>query len=101
MDMRDALCQVGAKLGERRRFDARQVFGKRVGKHMIFPVGLGSALAKAVREGLLVVVGEGTRRRGKTYELTPASVEFLRECAQRAGPQSPTPTGASPGRARA
>ena len=37
---------------------------------MIFPVGLGSALAKAVREGYLTVIGEGSRRRGRTYEFT-------------------------------
>lgn len=71
MDMMEALKEAATKVEAGDRFDARQVFGKRVGKHMVFPVGLGSALAKAVREGYLVVIGEGSRRRGRTYEFTP------------------------------
>lgn len=70
MDMMEALRQAAVKVDAGHRFDARQAFGKRVGKHMIFPVGLGSALAKAVREGYLTVIGEGSRRRGRTYEFT-------------------------------
>jgi DNA-binding PadR family transcriptional regulator len=70
MDMMEALKTASVKIDNTNRFDARQAFGKRVGKHMIFPVGLGSALAKAVREGYLLVVGEGSRRRGRTYEFT-------------------------------
>lgn len=71
MDMMEALKVASVKVDTGHRFDARQAFGKRVGKHMIFPVGLGSALAKAVREGYLTVIGEGSRRRGRTYEFTP------------------------------
>lgn len=70
MDMMEALKTASVKVDQSNRFDARQAFGKRVGKHMIFPVGLGSALAKAVREGYLLVVGEGSRRRGRTYQFT-------------------------------
>lgn len=70
MDMMEALKVASDRIDASNRFDARQAFGKRVGKHMIFPVGLGSALAKAVREGYLLVVGEGSRRRGRTYEFT-------------------------------
>lgn len=70
MDMMEALKTASVKVDPSNRFDARQAFGKRVGKHMIFPVGLGSALAKAVREGYLLVVGEGSRRRGRTYQFT-------------------------------
>lgn len=70
MDMMEALKTASDRIDATNRFDARQAFGKRVGKHMIFPVGLGSALAKAVREGYLLVVGEGSRRRGRTYEFT-------------------------------
>lgn len=80
MDMSQALCQAAAKLEGRRRFDARGVFGKRVGKHTVFPVGLGSALAKAVRQGFLVIVNEGSRRRGNTYEFTEASAMLLSTC---------------------
>jgi hypothetical protein len=77
MDMMEALKTASVKIDNTHRFDARQAFGKRVGKHMIFPVGLGSALAKAVREGYLLVVGEGSRRRGRTYEFTQKGREVL------------------------
>jgi len=77
MDMMEALREASRSVDGTHRFDARQAFGKRVGKHMIFPVGLGSALAKAVREGYLVVIGEGSRRRGRTYEFTPKGRTLL------------------------
>ena len=77
MDMMEALRQAAQEVGDGNRFDARQAFGKRVGKHMIFPVGLGSALAKAVREGYLTVIGEGSRRRGRTYEFTKKGRDAL------------------------
>ena len=77
MDMMEALKQAAEKVDDGHRFDARQAFGKRVGKHMLFPVGLGSALAKAVREGYLTVIGEGSRRRGRTYEFTPKGREIV------------------------
>lgn len=75
--MIEALRQARKEVGESTRFDARQAFGKRVGKHMVFPVGLGSALAKAVREGYLNVIGEGSRRRGRTYEFTQKGLNQL------------------------
>ncbi|MFA5860659.1 MAG: hypothetical protein WDA16_03095 [Candidatus Thermoplasmatota archaeon] len=77
VDMIEALRQARKEVGETNRFDARQAFGKRVGKHMVFPVGLGSALAKAVREGYLTVIGEGSRRRGRTYEFTSKGRDSL------------------------
>lgn len=77
MDMMEALKVASERVDDTNRFDARQAFGKRVGKHMIFPVGLGSALAKAVREGYLVVIGEGSRRRGRTYEFTSKARDML------------------------
>ncbi len=77
MNMLDALRRAHGAIGSDNRFDARQAFGKRVGKHMIFPVGLGSALAKAVREGYLNVIGEGSRRRGRTYEFTAKGREVV------------------------
>lgn len=77
MDMMEALKTASVRIDNSSRFDARQAFGKRVGKHMIFPVGLGSALAKAVREGYLLVVGEGSRRRGRTYEFTDKGRQAL------------------------
>lgn len=77
MDMIEALRVAAERVDTGGRFDARQAFGKRVGKHMIFPVGLGSALAKAVREGYLTVIGEGSRRRGRTYAFTPKGRDAL------------------------
>lgn len=70
MDMDEVLREARAHLGGQGTFDARRAFGKRVGKHTVFPVGLGSALAKAVREGYLTVVTDGGRRRGRTYAFT-------------------------------
>ncbi|MHB8606324.1 MAG: hypothetical protein ACYDCK_13830 [Thermoplasmatota archaeon] len=71
MDMMEALNRARAALGASERFDVRTAFGKRNGKQIIFPVGLGSALAKAVREGYLEIVGtEGSKRRGRTYIFT-------------------------------
>lgn len=77
MDMMEALKEASRQVDAMNRFDARQAFGKRVGKHMVFPVGLGSALAKAVREGYLNVIGEGSRRRGRTYEFTQKGRDSL------------------------
>lgn len=80
MDMMEALRKAREALGgPTTRFDVRQAFGKRSGKQIVFPVGLGSALAKAVREGYLRVVGddEGSRRRGRRYEFTPKGLEAV------------------------
>jgi hypothetical protein len=92
MDMNDAICTAAQRIGARRRFDSRLVFSARSGKHTIFPVGLGSALAKAVREGFLVVVAEGSRRRGKTYEFTPHAAPLIEGCAQRGEPARGAPS---------
>ena len=59
------------------RFDVRAAFGERRGKQIIFPVGLGSALTKAVREGYLRVVGDGAGRRRRTYEFTRKGLDLL------------------------
>lgn len=80
MDMMEALRKAREALGgTTTRFDVRQAFGKRSGKQIVFPVGLGSALAKAVREGYLRVVGddEGSRRRGRRYEFTAKGIEAV------------------------
>lgn len=79
MDMMDALRSARTAIGGDAAFDARQAFGKRMGKQIVFPVGLGSALAKAVREGYLRVVGEdaGSRRRGRRYEFTRKGLDML------------------------
>lgn len=85
MDMDETLRLAAAKLGERTKFDARQVFGKRVGKQIVFPIGLGSALAKAVREGYLTVVRDGDRRRGRTYEFTAKGAPLFGAAGPRVG----------------
>ena len=64
--LRAALAAADAK----RQFVAREIFSRRVGKQTIIMTGLGSALSKGVREGYLVVVGEGTRRKGRKYAIT-------------------------------
>lgn len=79
MDMLEALRKAREALGGSTRFDVRQAFGRREGKQIVFPVGLGSALAKGVREGYLRVVGEdeGSRRRGRKYEFTPKGLDLV------------------------
>lgn len=56
-------------------FDPRTL-AQRVGKQIIYPRGIGSALNKAVREGYLTVVSEGTSRRASKYRLTEAGQRF-------------------------
>ncbi|HWG89238.1 MAG TPA: hypothetical protein VNZ52_00165 [Candidatus Thermoplasmatota archaeon] len=56
-------------------FDPR-VLARRVGKQLIYPRGIGSALNKAVREGYLTVVSEGTSRRASKYRLTEEGRRF-------------------------
>lgn len=81
MDMMEVLRKareaVGASSGD--IFDVRRAFGERQGKQIVFPVGLGSALAKAVREGYLSVVGDeaGSRRRGRKYAFTRKGRELV------------------------
>ena len=79
MDMMEALRLAREALGGGTRFDVRQAFGKRSGKQIVFPIGVGSALAKAVREGYLRVVGdeEGSRRRGRRYEFTRKGLDMF------------------------
>ncbi len=79
MNMIEALRRAREALGGASRFDVRQVFGQRSGKQIVFPVGVGSALAKAVREGYLRVVGDdaGSRRRGRRYEFTAKGLELF------------------------
>lgn len=69
MDMRSLLASIATRIGTERVFTARDL-GTRAGKIRIFPVGIGSALEKARREGLIVSVSEGSRRRGRAYAFT-------------------------------
>ena len=77
--MMDVLLQAAQRVGTRRPFGARDAFSRRVGKQRVFPIGLGSALEKAVRHGYLRVLEEGTRRRGRAYEFTPKGREVLEQ----------------------
>jgi DNA-binding PadR family transcriptional regulator len=52
-------------------------FGRREGKQIVFPVGLGSALTKAVREGYLQVVGDEQGKRRRTYEFTRKGLDLV------------------------
>lgn len=58
-------------VGVGKPFNTRS-FSQRSGKHLVVPIGIGSALAKAVREGWLEVCREGSRRRGREYVVTSA-----------------------------
>lgn len=69
MDMDETLSLIAGTIGTTRAFTARSL-GERRGRAVIFPVGLGSALGKAVRAGYLSVLDGGTRRRGRVYAFT-------------------------------
>lgn len=71
MDMLSLLTSIATRIGTERVFTARDL-GTRAGKIRLFPVGIGSALEKARREGLIVTVSEGSRRRGRAYAFTIA-----------------------------
>lgn len=75
--MDDVLHEIARHNGTTRPFTARSL-AKRAGKIRVFPVGIGSALEKAVRQGLLDVHSEGSRRRGRAYSFTPQGTERLR-----------------------
>ncbi len=77
MDMWETLTRARSALKGSPVFDPRSVFGERQGKAVIFPTGLGSALAKAVREGYLSVASEGTSRRGRKYAFTERGLRVI------------------------
>lgn len=78
MDMLEALGRARAAVGgDTSRFDVRAAFGERQGKQIVFPVGLGSALTKAVREGYLRVVGGEASKRRRTYEFTRKGLDLF------------------------
>lgn len=85
MDMMEVLKRAAGTVGTNLPFAARSAFATRVGKHQIFPTGLGSALDKAVREGYLRVAAEGTRRRGRAYEFTALGREAVEAERKSAG----------------
>ena len=63
--MQDVLLEAAAAAGERGWFDPHALFRQRVGRTVIYPLGLGSALEKALRDGYLVPLARisGRRRR--------------------------------------
>lgn len=73
--MKNVLRAVRETLPFGATFDPR-ILAQRVGKQLIYPRGVGSALNKAVREGYLTVVSEGTSRRASKYRLTEAGLRF-------------------------
>ena len=77
--MMEVLSRAAETVGTRRSFGARDTFSRRVGKQRVFPIGLGSALEKAVRQGYLRVLEGGTRRRGRAYEFTPEGRQALEQ----------------------
>lgn len=78
-DMVDVLRAALSAADAKRQFAAREILSRRVGKQTIITTGLGSALSKGVREGFLVVVREGTRRRGRRYAITDLGKSYLQD----------------------
>lgn len=75
--MREILAAAAPAAKKHGWFEPRVLFRRRVGRQIIFPLGIGSALEKAVREGYLVTVAE-KRGRHRRYAFTPAGLDYLR-----------------------
>lgn len=75
--MHDVLVHAAPHAVERGWFEPRAVFRKRVGRAMIFPLGIGSALEKAVRAGYIEPVKE-RHGRNRRYAFTPAGHAYVR-----------------------
>lgn len=73
--MREILAAAAPTAARQGWFEPRALFRRRVGRMIVFPLGLGSALDKAVREGYLVTEERGRHRR---YAFTPAGLDYLR-----------------------
>lgn len=68
--------RAAVTLGYARHPFTMRLFSRQVGKTQVRPVGLGSALAKAVREGHLRVITDGSRRKGRQYAFTPQGLAY-------------------------
>ena len=75
--MHEILAAAAPTAAKQGWFEPRSLFRRRVGRMIVFPLGLGSALDKAVREGYLVTVTE-KRGRHRRYAFTPAGLDYLR-----------------------
>ena len=75
--MRDVLIHAAPHAVERGWFEPRVLVRKRVGRAVIFPLGIGSALDKAVRSGYIEPVME-KRGRNRRYAFTPAGHAYVR-----------------------
>lgn len=75
--MRDVLLRAAPHAMERGWFEPRVLFRKRVGRAIIFPLGIGSALEKAVRAGYIKPVMEKTGR-NRRYAFTAAGDAYVR-----------------------
>lgn len=81
-EMRGILEAAAPAAREKGWFEPRSLFRRRVGRMLIFPQGLGSALDKAVREGYLVAIPiKGGRAR--RYAFTPRGLDYLRDAPAR------------------
>lgn len=81
--MREILLAARDAAAKHGWFEPRVLFRRRVGRMVIFPQGLGSALDKAVREGYLIPLEE-KRGRNRRYAFTPRGIEYVVAAAREA-----------------
>lgn len=79
--MHDILAAAAPAAAKQGWFEPRSLFRRRVGRMIVFPLGLGSALEKAVREGYLVTVAD-KRGRNRRYAFTPAGLDYVSRKAE-------------------
>ena len=75
--MRDVLIHAAPHAMGRGWFEPRVLFRKRVGRAVIFPLGIGSALEKAVRSGYIEPVKD-KHGRNRRYAFTAAGHAYVR-----------------------
>lgn len=81
--MREILIAAREAASKHGWFEPRVLFRRRVGRMIIFPQGLGSALEKAVRAGYLITLEE-KRGRNRRYAFTPEGIEYVVAAARDA-----------------
>lgn len=74
-DMRTLLVSAAPEARRRGWFEPRNLFRQRVGRSIIYPLGLGSALNKAVRDGYLELLDHKWGR-NRRYAFTEAGFAY-------------------------
>lgn len=84
--MHDILLEAAVAARERGWFDPHALFRERVGRTVVYPLGLGSAIEKALREGYLVSIARISGRR-RRLAFTQAGLALVAEIQEKRRPE--------------